>query len=169
MPRITRAYLEENHADLVEEFRAEGRSEAEREPVSEEARVSSDLVAVIEARGAEEGLAEAKAEAAQSAATAERERILGIMGLPAKGFEQLRGELAADPEITKGEAALRILNAQSERQTTKATAEIDALKADEKALEAPAAGATTDDEQDPVKRQAAFIMNAGKRPETAAQ
>lgn len=101
---ITRAYLEENHPDLVAAIR-------------------------------EEGAAEARESGYQDGAAAERDRILGIMEIPAAGFEELQQELMADPAISRGEAALRILDAKGAQEERRKQAAKDDLVADEEGLE----------------------------------
>ncbi len=101
---ITRAFLEENHADLV---------------------------AAIRDEGAEAG----RAEGVTAGREQERERILGIMSIPAAGFEEMQRELMADPSVTRGEAALRILDAKGQQESRRRQAEKDNLNADEAALE----------------------------------
>ena len=110
--------------------------------------------------------AELVAEIAAEAKAAERKRILAIHALPASGFGAVKAELMADPKATAGDAALRLLNARDEQERSGKRAHLDALAADEKALDAPApsaerAGLDTDE------AAAAFIINAGKQPAQA--
>ena len=109
-------------------------SDVRKEPAADEQPVIDR--AYLNARH-QEIVAEIQAEAA----AAERERILGIHQLPAKGFEALRDELAADPAVTKGEAALRLLTAREEKESAARQAHLDAVKADEKEGGKPAASA----------------------------
>lgn len=166
--RINKEYLMEHEPDLVEALWEEGRQEVAADPVTDESRLDAELVATIESRAAEAARAQAREETEAEAYGRGRKEAAEILALPAKGFEDLRAELAADPEVKKGDAALRILNAQSERTKQKGQAELDALKKDEEDLEAPKAGATPDDDENSISVQTAKILNAGKRPEPTA-
>lgn len=103
-----------------------------------------------------------------AAATAERERILGILALPARGFEDLQRQCIEDPGCTRGEAALRILEAQNAREEAKRQATLDALEADEQELEKP--GPATAGDLDPQSDEAvASRILSIYRPMRAAQ
>lgn len=95
-----------------------------------------DLVNAITDRGRSAG------------ATAERERILKIHGIKAEGFDSLKADLMADPAVSPGDAALRILNAKGEKEARLKQSGLDALAADEDVVAevAPATGATEDEE-----------------------
>lgn len=114
----------------------------------------ADLVASIRAEGKAEGMTEG--------ATQERERILGIAGIEAQGFEDLKAELMADPECTAGDAALRILGAQKERKEARGQAHIDSLAAAEDDLDAPTPAMEGGGSE--VVDEVAAIMNAGQVP-----
>lgn len=110
-----------------------------------------------------------RSEAATEAATAERERILAILDLPAQGVEDLRTECVEDPEVSRGEAALRILHAQAQRSAQRKQAYLDAREADEE-LGAPAPGTETvaeDDDRVKAKRVVALHRQLKGRGDTA--
>lgn len=126
---ITREYLEENHADLVEAILTDGITQ-----------------------GREQGVVQ------------ERERILGIHGIDAPGFESLKTELMQDAEITRGEAALRILNAKGEREAQRAQSIKDGLEQDEQAVErVESERSVEDDEELEADAVAADIIGHTKR------
>lgn len=103
-----------------------------------------------------------------AAATAERERILGILALPARGFEGLQRQCIEDPGCTRGEAALRILEAQNAREEAKRQATLDALEADEQEFEKP--GPATAGDLDPQSDEAvASRILSVYRPQRAAR
>lgn len=102
----------------------------------------------------------------ESGRVQERDRITSILALPAKGFEQLRDECVADPEATPGDAAQRILNAQSEAESARKKAHADALDADEGKLSdvkpAPAPDADADESSERVERLKAARKRASR-------
>lgn len=104
---ITRAHLEANHPEIVSAIRTEGHE-----------------------AGKKEGLEQGRTEGSSS----ERERILGIMAIEAKGHEDLKFELMADPECTKGDAALKILEARGQEEARRKQVVKDGLEADEEAV-----------------------------------
>ena len=128
----------------------EGKTPAAEQPVIDRAFLNanhSDLVTEIHGEGCIAG------------ADAERERLLAIEAIEARGLEQLKAELKLDANCSAGEAALRVLAAQKERSDAKSLAHIDALKATEAKLEAPGPAVTGD--ADEVATAVAAIMGAG--------
>ncbi len=128
----------------------EGKTPAAQQPVIDRAFLNanhSDLVTEIHGEGCIAG------------ADAERERLLAIEAIEARGLEQLKAELKLDANCSAGEAALRVLAAQKERSDAKSLAHIDALKATEAKLEAPGPAVTGD--ADEVATAVAAIMGAG--------
>lgn len=110
----------------------------------------ADMVASFRAEGRKQGAEE------------ERARILGIQGIDARGLEELKIELMENPEVSQGDAALRILNAHNERQKAQSRAHLDGIKADEAALDAPTPASAPNGGEDETVATVAFIMNAGK-------
>lgn len=98
------------------------------------------------------------AEIMAQGATEERDRVLGIYGLEASGFEPLRDELMADPTITKGEAALKILSAKGEAEKRRAQAVADGLEADEGDLEGVSSASLPETEEDTEEALAASVV-----------
>lgn len=160
MPRITREYLEEHHADLVEEFRAEAASAAGSGPVTDAAQVAPDLVTQFKRQGAEEQADDFRVEGA----TRERERIVGILDLPAQGFEELRREAIGDPQATASTTAAKILAAQSAREQARMDAHLEALEGDEEDLDAPSPdNGATDLDPDSVEGQSTRLLRVSRR------
>ena len=129
--KVTKAYLEENHADLVAEIRAEGAAGVSL-PTIDAAYLEenhADLVQSFEARGAE------------AAATAERERIVGIHELVIAGHEDLAAEAVNDPKVTPEVFAIRQVKAEQKV----GSGALAGLKKAEKEQDAPDAAAAEDD------------------------
>lgn len=120
-PKITAAYLEENHPDLVDRFRAEGRAE-----------------------GKAEGLEAGREKGRKEGADAERARIEAIDKMTLPGHEALAAECKADPECSAEQAAVKITQAEMKARTEgKNPAHLDKLAADEaQAGQAPAPAST---------------------------
>lgn len=133
-PEITRAYLEENHSELVAEIRHEGYAEGE-----EAGRIAG--------------------------AAAERERILAIEDLAVPGHAELVAKLKRDPDITREEAAIRIVQATKQA----GTAHLKALQDAEKDLDTPGPGARSggesgEDGPSPEERAERALALTGIRP-----
>lgn len=115
-----------------------------------------DLVEAILSDGREQGRTQG--------ATEERERILGIYGIEAPGFDSLKADLMEDPEVGRGEAALRILNAKGEREAQRAQAVKDGIKEDEADLAEVQSEVATDDNEDmEAEASAQDVLSHAKR------
>jgi signal peptide peptidase SppA len=100
-----------------------------------------------------------------NAATAERERILGIEEFSIEGFDSVIAEAKRDPSCTPEAAAARVLKAQREAATSagaRRTAHLSAVQTDEQELDPPAA--SSGEEPSGEQAQIAAIVNAGKLP-----
>lgn len=96
-PDITRAYLAEHHSDLVQAIHNEGVAAA-----------TADVTA-------------AQKEYFTAGATAERERIQGVLAQSIPGHEKLVQALAFDGETTPEKAAMQVLAAEKTARTTSLT------------------------------------------------
>ena len=95
-------------------------------------------------------------------ATAERERILAIQGLPVKtdAERELLAKWMADPEMDHGQAAAALLNAREERETKAKSEALAALKSDEDELKAPKP--SSDSDPDAVDAVVQRVLTAGR-------
>lgn len=118
MPEITAAYVAENHPDVAEALRAEGRASVDTEKLVADARADGAKV--------------------------ERERIAEIEALAVPGTEELVAKFKADGSITAERAAVEILKAaKTGGLTAKASGSqhLDTLQSAEDNLTPPKAGA----------------------------
>jgi signal peptide peptidase SppA len=109
------------------------------------------------AEGHELGMAEGRA----AGVAAERERILGIQGLPAKGVDDVRAELVKDPSVSIDAAARKLLEAQAEKQRAGGEAFLRGRAEDENQVTAPVPsieGAGSEQDQ-----TVTLILNAGRQ------
>lgn len=132
--RIDREYLLENHADLVEAFRVEGREEERSVLVADESRIAPELLQEIEGRTADTEALRAEG------ATAERERIQGIQELTIAGHEDLAAA-AIEEGVTPEVFAVRQVKAEQQA----GSGALSRMRAAEKELDAPEPAAPKDD------------------------
>jgi ClpP class serine protease len=134
----------------------------------------SDLVKALLAEGKAQGVTEGQARGA----TAERERITGVLGLlvdengvaraAAKGFESIVTKAIAKPGQTKPETALELLDAREAKDTRARSGHLDKLRADEgRGTPPPSGGAVNDDSEAALAARAVRIHNQ-LQGETAA-
>ncbi len=131
---VTLAWLQANRPELVTEIRAKSYQE-----------------------GHQAGYTEGHVEGQDN----ERDRILGIASLDASEFEELKSKLMADPEISKGEAATRILGAKGKAESLTKQEELDALAADEKVVGELKSTAATDENDEEADEEARATAIAG--------
>ena len=119
-----------------------------------------DLVAQLKTEGHGAGYDEGAQE--------ERERILGIMEIPAAGFEDLQLECIKDPEVSRGEAALKILDAKGEQEARRKESAKADLQADEEQV-GEVKSQTSDevvDERQQEEQEVANILGYVKQAQT---
>jgi signal peptide peptidase SppA len=137
-PAITRAYLDAHHPELVAAIRDEGHKAGLTE-------------------GTEKGRIEG--------ATSERERVLGIQAIEAKGHDELKLKLMNDPKVTRGDAALQILQAKGQAESKQREAVKDGLTDDEKVV----AGVKSDLAKDGAEGEEEAVAQAVLKHATAWQ